>query len=66
VWYHDKGDYTTAVFVNDYTDVAVFPRVFQALEVSLKMKRAGRGILVSQQATDYCSSPYTRSVSQLL
>lgn len=46
VWYHDENDYSTAKFVNDYTDNPAFPRKFVALEVVLRITRAGRGILV--------------------
>ena len=46
VWYHDEGDYTTSRFVNDYSDSPIFQRKYVALDVSLRLQRAGRGILV--------------------
>lgn len=46
IWFHNKGDYTTTVYENDYTDFPEFPRIFVALEISFEIERAGRGILV--------------------
>lgn len=46
VWYHQENEYTTAVFVNDYTYIPEFPRLFVALQLTLTIHRAGRGILV--------------------
>eukprot|EP00603_Paraphysomonas_imperforata_P003530 CAMPEP_0114413612 /NCGR_PEP_ID=MMETSP0103-20121206/948_1 /TAXON_ID=37642 ORGANISM="Paraphysomonas imperforata, Strain PA2" /NCGR_SAMPLE_ID=MMETSP0103 /ASSEMBLY_ACC=CAM_ASM_000201 /LENGTH=460 /DNA_ID=CAMNT_0001581699 /DNA_START=129 /DNA_END=1511 /DNA_ORIENTATION=+ len=46
IWYHREDEYETAVFVNDYTNIPEFPRLFVVLQLSLRIQRAGRGILV--------------------
>ena len=46
IWYHDENAYSTAMFVNDYTNIPEFPRMFVALQMTLEIQRAGRGILV--------------------
>jgi hypothetical protein len=46
IWFYEEGDYYTAVWENDYTNIPEFQRIFVALELNLLIKRAGQGILV--------------------